>query len=241
VLWHLRPVPGRTDGQLPLGAAPIGGHFGGLFSERVHVPYADAMLVPLPPGVPPAAVASASDNLVDAWLAVARPLSRYPGAPVLVLGGTGSIGLYAVEHALAAGAERVDYVDHRPERLELAESMGARPIARDARELGEYPIVVDASGRPAELVRALRAVAPGGICTSVGVYFLDHPLPLLDMYAKDVTFRIGRPSVGPHIARVLGLVAEGRIHPERVSSRVAAFEDAIEVLLAPNLKPVLVA
>src|SRR5262245_32287514 len=40
---------------------PIGGDWGGLFSELVHVPFADAMLVPVPPGVPAATVASASD------------------------------------------------------------------------------------------------------------------------------------------------------------------------------------
>jgi threonine dehydrogenase-like Zn-dependent dehydrogenase len=72
------------------------------------------------------------------------------------------------------------------------------------------------------------------------VYFLDTPLPLLDMYAKDVTFRIGRPSVGPHIAKVLSLVAEGVVSPEKITSEVAPFDEAREVLLRRPLKPVLV-
>ena len=65
--------------------------------------------------------------------------------------------------------------------------------------------------------------------------------PLLDLYAKDVTFRTGRPSVGPHIATVLGLVRDGRVHPGRVSSGEFPFDDAIEVLSERRLlKPVLV-
>jgi alcohol dehydrogenase len=52
---------------------------------------------------------------------------------------------------------------------------------------------------------------------STGIYFLDTPLPLFDMYLKDVTFRTGRPSVGPHIAKVRSLLADGRIHPEKLS------------------------
>ena len=39
---------------------PIGGERGGLFSDLVRVPYADAMLVPLSPGLDPIATASSS-------------------------------------------------------------------------------------------------------------------------------------------------------------------------------------
>ncbi len=74
---------------------PLGGDDGGLFDPLVLVPWAPA-LVPVPDGVDPAAVASASDDLVDAWRAVEPSLRRRPGADVLALGGTGSIGFYAV-------------------------------------------------------------------------------------------------------------------------------------------------
>jgi threonine dehydrogenase-like Zn-dependent dehydrogenase len=207
---------------------PIGGEFGGLFSDLVHVPFAEAMLTPLPAGLDPARVASASDNLTDAYLAVARPLQQQPGAPVLVVGGVGAIGLYAVEAARALGASEVVYLDRSEARLTLAAELGARAQA-DTSE--EFPVVIEASGRPEDLHRALRAVAPGGTCHALGIYFLDTPLPLLDMYAKDVTFRTGRPSVGPHIGRVLGLCAEGRLRPERISNRVVPWNQMIETLL----------
>jgi alcohol dehydrogenase len=221
--------------------APIGGDWGGLFSEQVRVPHADGMLTKIPAGVPPELAAAASDNLTDAMIAVRRVLDRRPGAPVLVVGGTGCIGLFAVDFARAAGAAEIVYVDKHPDRLALATALGARAVERSAAgDLGEYAAVVDASGHPAELARALRALAPGGACHSVGVYFLDTPVPMLDMYAKDVTFSTGRPSVGPRIADVLSMIAAKTIHPERVIT-TAPWDDAITVLGdRTKIKPVLV-
>src|SRR3712207_6816030 len=93
------------------GLAPLGGDWGGFLSDTVRVPYAAHMLIPLPAGVDPAAAASVSDNVPDGWRAVAEPLERYPGGPVLICGGAPSITLYAVAAAIALGAERVDYAD----------------------------------------------------------------------------------------------------------------------------------
>ena len=44
-----------------------GGHWGGVISDQLAVPYADAMLVRLPEGVDPAAVASVADNVCDGY------------------------------------------------------------------------------------------------------------------------------------------------------------------------------
>jgi hypothetical protein len=48
-------------------------------------------------------VASLSDNIVDGWRTVAKPLAERPGAPVLIVGGSGTIGLYAVARYARAG------------------------------------------------------------------------------------------------------------------------------------------
>src|SRR6201987_889446 len=62
-------------GSLPLmamyGMAPLAGLDGGGFmSDLVLVPYADAMLIPIPPTVDPIAIASLSANIPDGWGAV---------------------------------------------------------------------------------------------------------------------------------------------------------------------------
>jgi alcohol dehydrogenase len=220
----------------------LGGDFGGLFSEKVRVPYADAMLVPLPDGLDPTRVASASDNLTDTWIAASEIVKRGP-IPVLVVGGAGGIGLYAVQAALAAGATRVLYVDRSEERMTIATTLGEPgqilAVPRDESRLPEHDVVIDASAHPTELARAIRAVAPGGICVSLGVYFMDVPFPMLDMYANDVAFRIGRPSVGPRIAEVLAMVEKGTWKPERVTQKVAGEDDAIDVLKSKAMKPVI--
>jgi alcohol dehydrogenase len=85
---------------------PLGGDFGGLFDDLVLVPFA-AALVPVPEGVDPVAVASASDNLTDAYRAVEPTLRARPGADVLVLGGTGSIGFYMTGMSFSTGRPQV--------------------------------------------------------------------------------------------------------------------------------------
>src|SRR5919202_4110362 len=112
------------------GFGALGGEWGGMLSDLALVPYADAMLVPLPDGVAPEVVASAADNITDGWRTVAPALAERPAADVLVVGGGGgrSIPLYAVDAAVALGAASVTYVDTDPGRLEVARRLGASVV-----------------------------------------------------------------------------------------------------------------
>ena len=66
------------------------------------------MLVKLPAGAEPVAVASVADNVADGYRSVRDPLARAPGAEVLVVGGSArSVGLYAAACAVALGSRRV--------------------------------------------------------------------------------------------------------------------------------------
>ena len=224
------------------GFRPLGGEWGGALADLVCVPYAAHMLVPLPAGVDPVAVASASDNVADGWRAVAPPLVELPKAPVLVVGGMGSVPLYAVAVALALGAARVDYVDTDENRLALAAALGATAIPAAVRRPREetYPITVDGSGHRDGLIRALRALEPEGICTGVSIYFEDVPMPLLRMYTRGTRFVTGRVNSRVVLPRVLDLVTSGRLHPERVTSAVVPWDNAEEALRVPALKPIVV-
>lgn len=213
-------------------------YWGGFLADSVRVPYADHMLVPLPEGVSAEAAASASDNISDGHRTVAGPLERWPGAPVLVMGGAaaGSIGLYAVGQALALGAERVLYVDVDAGRRAVAEQLGADTLAEIPERLDEaFPIAVDASANARGLELALRSTAPDGICTSTGIYFdpEDQPaFPLVEMYVKNTTFLTGRPHVREVMPHSLGLIADGRWDPTAVTSRVVDWDDAGDALAA---------
>ena len=219
------------------GFGPAVQQWGGFLSDLVCVPYADHMLVHVPAGLEPAAVASASDNISDAWRAVAPQLAAEPGAPVLIVGGAaaGSIGLYAAALAVALGAESVLYVDADAGRRATAAALGADALADAPRRLGPFPITVDASADPQGLKLALRSTAPDGTCTSTAIYFGEQPsLPLLEMYTKGITFRTGRVHAREAMPRVLELAAAGALRPELVTTRVVPWDDAVDALLEPK-------
>jgi alcohol dehydrogenase len=224
------------------GFGAFGGDWGGLLSDLALVPYADAMLVPLPAGADPAAVASASDNLPDAWRTVAGPLQDVPEGDVLIIGGGApSIGLYAVDFARALGASSIAYVDDDPDRLAVAERLGAEPL--EPSETGRYrrrAITVNATAGHEGLHAAIRSTQRGGICTSVGIYFEEMtPMPLLEMYTAGIRFVTGRVAARPVIPSVLELAGSGAIHPELVTSNVAEWEDAAEAVQQTERKLVI--
>ncbi len=216
------------------GFGPAVEQWGGFLSDTVCVPYADHMLVPVPAGLEPAAVASASDNISDAWRAVGPQLADHPGAPVLVVGGAGpgSIGLYAAALAVALGSESVVYVDSDPGRCLVAAELGASTVPDMPKRLGPFPITVDSSADPDGLVLAIRSTAPDGVCTSTAIYFGEQPsLPLLEMYTKGITFRTGRAHARAAMPHVLDLAASGELRPERVTSAVVPWADGPDALL----------
>jgi alcohol dehydrogenase len=227
-----------TDGLGEMG----GLEWGGLLADLIVVPHADAMLVELPAGLSPIAVASASDNIPDGWRTVGPQLAAEPGADVLVVGGSGgphSIGLYATGIAVALGAGRVSYLDEDADRLAVAATLGAEVIeGPPPRKAGSYPITVDASGSPAGLRCALNSTAFDGTCTSPSVYLEDPSLPMLAMYSRCCTLHIGRAHVRPAIPLVLALMASG-FDPTLVTSAVVARADAVEALADPPMKLVI--
>jgi threonine dehydrogenase-like Zn-dependent dehydrogenase len=216
------------------------GSWGGMVADRVRVPFADHMLVPVPPGVPPLRVASASDNLADAWRSVVIPLRERPEGAVLIIGGGAqSIGLYAAGLAVAHGAGVVEYVDDDPGRRRIAEAFGAH--ARSSRAATRsYDIVVEASSRAAGLRRALRSLAPGGICTAVGYYLATGTrLPVMHMYAIDATLRVGVSHARAVLPDLLDFVARTGYGAEQVTTITADWNDAPTAYAARTTKLVL--
>ena len=251
VPWHVacgtcptcasgRPANCENTPRNAMFGLPLGGDFGGFFSEAVRVPYAGYSLVPVPDGVSARAAASVGDNLTDAYGAVSRLLRNAPGADVLVVGGTGSMGVFAVASAKALGATSVSYVDAiDPECLELSRTLGAEILSEVPRGR-EFGVTIDASGRPDGLRVALKAVGPGGFCHSYGIAWSDVSLPVDSMFMQGVTFTTGRANVRPNIPEVLALIADGSIDPLPVYSDIVNFDDAPTALAQGLRKPLVV-
>lgn len=225
------------------GFGAFGGDWGGMLSDLALVPYADAMLVPLPEDIDPAVIPSAADNLADGWRTVAPALAQLPAAHVLILAGGGvrSIPLYAVDAALALGAASVTYVDTDADRLAVAHQLGAHVVeGTPDPSLGAFPVTVDATATPEGLIATLRLTDRGGRCTSIGQLVPEAPLPLFELYTRGVHLHLGIAQVRPDIPAILDLVAAGRLRPQLVTSATASWNDAPEALLEPTTKMVII-
>jgi threonine dehydrogenase-like Zn-dependent dehydrogenase len=224
------------------GFGPASGPWGGMIADEIRVPFADHMLVPVPGDLPALRVAAASDNLADAWRSVVPPLKERDGASVLILGGGAkSIGLYAAGLAIAHGAEIVDYLDDDSGRRSIAESFGSR-AQQHSRNIPNrrYDIVVEATSSASGLRRAIRALAPGGICTAVGYYLASGTrVPLMHMYATDATLRLGVSHARALLPDLLTFVHRTGFPAERVTTLTADWDDAATAYAAKTTKLVL--
>jgi alcohol dehydrogenase len=227
----------------PVSAFGMGlatGHWGGAYSDLLRVPYADAMLVPLPEGIDPAAAASVADNLCDAYRHIAphlpAMLERDPHAEVLVLAAQrrnapfgASLPLYCGLIAKALGARDVCLVDARARVREHAQRLGIKAIEpRALRRRPRAPLVVDTSVM--HLGRALAATAPDGVCTSSGSLHRAAKVPIAAAYVRKATLHVGRTSARPLMPAVLELMRSGALTPELVISTQAPLDQAPWVL-----------
>jgi alcohol dehydrogenase len=225
------------------GMQPLSGvEYGGMLSDLVRVPHAQAMLAPVRGTLDPVALGSVSDNVLDGFRAVAPHLEERPGSEVLiVIHGLKSVPLYAALSAIALGAERVDVASDDDEVLTVAERLGARPMRTEfERPERRYPIVVDAGLTAAGLKYAIRSTAPEGICQSVSFYpGGEMPMPLGRLYTLGIRFSIGRAHAVALLPQVMPLIEHGRLRPEQVTTRVVDWEDAPRAFREPAIKLIL--
>jgi alcohol dehydrogenase len=211
------------------------GHWGGAFSDKLAVPYADAMLVPLPDGIDPVAAASVADNICDAYRHfgphLPSLLARDPDARILVLGPrrrsllSPSVPLYAALIARALGARHVDFADYRPSVREHAERLGFNALhPRDLRGEPLAALVADVSAT--DLGFALSRTAPDGICSSSGSFQHSTRVPALQMYVRNVTLHFGRVHARAVMPEALKLIASGHLDPLLLDTSRGPLEEA---------------
>jgi alcohol dehydrogenase len=222
------------------GMQPLSGtEYGGMLSDVVRVPHAQAMLAPVARALDPVALASVSDNVLDGYRAVAPHLEERPGSEVLiVIHGLKSVPLYAALAAIALGAARVDVASNDDEVLAVAERLGAHAMRSELEKPERrYPIVVDAGLTPEGLKYAIRSTAPEGICQSVSFYAGgDMPFPLGRLYTLGIRFSVGRAHAVSLLPRVMPLIESGRLRPEAVTTRVVDWDDAPDAFMEPAIK-----
>ncbi|HZR93435.1 MAG TPA: alcohol dehydrogenase catalytic domain-containing protein [Gaiellaceae bacterium] len=203
-------------------------------AELVRVPHADRALRALPDQVSDETAVFLADILPTGFGAVTRGGVTVGDTVVVV--GCGPVGLMAV--LCAAGvAGRVIAVDGIAQRRELAERLGAQPVAPEAAAevvaeategLGA-DVVVEAAGSPGALDAALSLARGRGTVSVVGAHFEpDYPLDNARMFERELTLRftIGDPTRDG--ARLLALVASGRLDPTPVVTHRLPLAEAPE-------------
>ena len=219
---------------------PAGG-FGGMVADLVLVPYADAMLLPLPPTVTPVSAAAVSCNIVDAYRCVAPQLASNPAADVLVIGGAfANIALYSAQIAVQLGAGRVSfYAEDDSQRLR-AEALGFDVLRSIDPKAHQYPITVDASMDPRLLGQAVEATARGGTLTASTMYTdASVRLPLMPMFERCLSFSTGQPHARGLMQPVLDLMEAGVLDLDSVVTAVGDWADAPDAFMAGSGKAVL--
>lgn len=137
-------------------------HATGTLADRVRL-LPGVPVLRLPDDIPDTLVVSAGCAVATAAEIVASAGPPAPGTPVLVVG-AGAVGAYCAAMLASLGC-RVRVRDLAPDRLALAERLGAR---RDEPGTGPFPVVVEASGSAAAFTDALAAADVGGRVVAAG-------------------------------------------------------------------------
>jgi len=232
-----RGTPMKCMGIRVFGMGFAMGDLQGAQSEYVRVPEADLTLrkIPEDAGLGDEDLLFVGDILTTGYDAVRKTEMR-PGDVVAVVG-CGPVGLCTVMAARALGAGKVVAVDMVPERLKLAESLGAiavNPNEQDADdvvlELTEWrgaDLVVDAVGNEHALAACFPLVRMGGTISLPGMYVEDSaPLPIGDMWLKNITIQAGVANIQGHMDEVIELIRDGRIDPKAMISHRLPLSEA---------------
>ena len=215
------------------GVGAVSGDWGGAFADLIRVPFADNMLLKLPKDLPAEWFTSVTDNVADAYRAVAPFIQKGGPSRVLVIGNHDSIPLYAVAFAKALSAEKITFCTQSEKAAVNAAQMGAAidKVSDWPARVASHDVVVCASQEPAALVTALRSTAAQGHCTCVGILNGDVEFPIREMYMRGIHFHTGRVNGAAVHKEAVDWITSGLIRPFDVDTAVVPWDGVIDALL----------
>jgi len=159
---------------------------------------------------------------------------RPPAGTSIAVFGTGTVGLAAVMAARIAGCTTILGVDLRPERLTVAQELGATcaidAAAGDAVEAVKEAtgglgadFSLETTGSPEVLAQAVYCTSPGGSCGLIGAppFGAEVSLDINQMLALGRTLRgivEGESVPDVFLPRLIALWQQGRFPVERIIS-----------------------
>lgn len=239
----------RGDATLCARRQVFGMHREGAFAEFVAVP--DRCLIPWPEGLP-AEAACLAEPLANGVHVVGLVAHRTPSRVVVI--GAGPIGLMCQQAVQALLGATTIVSDRLPERLAVAERLGAERVAAPealaeiVHELtdGEgADLVVDAVGAAATKRQSLEVCRPGGAVVWIG---LHGDAMTLDSYGVTLPEKTIYGTYAAHLhelEQALELMTQGRVDVQSwvQTAPLEAGADLFRRMLAPtgtDLKAVLI-
>jgi NADPH:quinone reductase len=175
----------------------------GGWAELAAVPVARAAVVPEDVDLDAAATLPIAGLTILRTLAVAEPLG---GKRVLITGGSGGVGQFAIQLAARAGAE-VTAVSSRKDRHEELKRLGAGAVVASIEDAqGPFGLVLESVGGRS-LAKAIELVGREGVVVTIG-----------NSSEQDTTFN-ARTLYGKGAARIYGLIVFEEVQSGRIGAR----------------------
>jgi len=206
---------GPAIGTRVVGFAPAGG-WAELLAANT------ALLSPLPDGVSFEAAAALPVAGMTAQMCLAKG-PQPPGRRLLITGASGGVGVFAIQLAAISGAE-ITAAIRNPDHEPLVRRLGASHVtigAALADDIGPFDLILDSVGGRT-LGTALGLLAPGGACVNLGgsegtVTEFDvskfRGAGGTSLYGFAGFYELQRSPPSEGLARLVGLVAEGKLDP----------------------------
>lgn len=233
----LRGQTSLCDEFRMLGIGTFGGELGGAQAEKVRVPFADVNLLAIPEGMEDERALFVGDVLTTGYYGTA--IADIEAGDSVAVVGAGPVGFFCVQAAFLHGAKEVIALDMEPDRLVLAEKVGAIPVNVKERnpqmavsELTDgrgADVVIEAVGTEAAFETAVEVVRRGGTISVVGVYVSERvQIPLGSYWNR--ALRVQFAGICPIHAwwdRAMDAVLNGQIDPLPIISHVLPLSEAV--------------
>ncbi|WP_322815123.1 zinc-dependent alcohol dehydrogenase family protein [Chloroflexus sp.] len=215
----------------------------GSFAEYVAIDRADLNLVRLPADMSFTTAASLGCRFATAFRAVVD-LGQVRAGEWVAVYGCGGVGLSAIMLASALGGQVIG-IDINPERLALAQAVGATAVidattepdvvsvVRDLSRGGVH-LAIDALGSPMTCANAIASLRKRGRHVQVGLLLADQrmpPLPMDIVVARELTIMGSHGMQAYRYDAMLDLIQSGKVQPQRLIGRTISLSEAPAALV----------
>ena len=207
-------------------------------AEGLRVPFADTNLYRVPDSVEDERALFLSDILPTGFMGA--DLADIQVGDVVVIFGSGPVGVFAQRSAALFGPAAIVAVDLDDERLAKAAARGCVTVNPKKQNLKEVvanltngrgaDCAIEAVGSAPLLKDCIDVVRAGGRVSVIGVISQDPvEIPLLNgIMGKNLTFRAGMVEPQKYIPRLLPMIEQGRLDPSEIITHRMPLDRAVD-------------